>query len=137
MARDRALNARRNARSGASPRYVNPLARGGLVARRVMYAIIGWIAVQIVHGHSGHQALRSARWPAGCSLPVHRAGPGTVAAGGGRARAGDVRRLFDGGSALALIVAGPIWSGPSWPLQEKTNPPVGWSESPWGGREEP
>jgi Domain of Unknown Function (DUF1206) len=38
---------------------VNPLARAGLIARGVMYVIIGWIAVQIAFGHSGHQADQS------------------------------------------------------------------------------
>jgi hypothetical protein len=56
MARDWALNARRIARPGASLRYVNPLACAGLMARGVMYAIVGWITVQIALGHSGHQA---------------------------------------------------------------------------------
>ena len=83
-----------------------------------MYAIIGWIAVQIALGHSGHQAPVGAvaRWLLVAGSPGR---PWTVAAGDGRARAGNVRRLFDRGSAPALIVAGPILSVPSWPLQEK------------------
>jgi hypothetical protein len=35
------------------------LARAGLVARGVLYALIGWLAVQIAFGHSGQQADRT------------------------------------------------------------------------------
>jgi hypothetical protein len=35
------------------------LARAGLVARGVMYVLIGWIAVQIAVGHSRQQADRT------------------------------------------------------------------------------
>jgi hypothetical protein len=35
------------------------LARAGLAARGVMYAIIGWIAVEVAFGHSGQQADRT------------------------------------------------------------------------------
>jgi len=59
----------------------------------------------------------------------------------GAARAGPVRRLFHRGSAPAPA---PTVAGPSVsrrcalsPLQEETNPPAEWSESPWGVREEP
>ena len=35
------------------------LARAGLAARGVLYLVIGWIAVQVAFGHSGHQADRT------------------------------------------------------------------------------
>ena len=75
MARDRALNARRIAQSGASPRYVNPPARAGPIARGVMYAIIGWIAVQIALGHSGHPGRRGGPLAARCRFTGPALGP--------------------------------------------------------------
>ena len=44
------------ARRAARGRVMAGLARTGLAARGVMYAIIGWIALQIAFGSSGHQA---------------------------------------------------------------------------------
>src|SRR5262245_27342916 len=74
-------NARSIARSAANPRYVNPLARAGLVARGVMYVIIGWIAVQIAFGHSGHQADQSGATRLVASTPVGTAALWLLVAG--------------------------------------------------------
>src|SRR5262249_61355419 len=73
ITRNRAPDTRRIARSAANPRYVNPLARAGLIARGVMYVIIGWIAVQIAVGHSGNQADQSGATRLVASSPVGRA----------------------------------------------------------------
>jgi Domain of Unknown Function (DUF1206) len=59
-----ARNTGRNAGGSAGRRVANSpvmkfLARAGLAARGVMYAIIGWIAVQIAFGHSSQQADRT------------------------------------------------------------------------------
>ena len=70
ISRNRAPDARRIARSAANPRYVNPLARAGLIARGAMYVIIGCIAVQIAFGHSGHQADQSGASRLVASTPV-------------------------------------------------------------------
>ena len=81
ITRNRAPNARRIARSAANPRYVNPLARAGLIARGVMYVIIGWIAVQIAFGHSGHQADQSGASRLVASTPVGAAALWLLVAG--------------------------------------------------------
>ncbi len=49
----------RSARWAASSPAMIWLARAGLVARGVMYVLIGWIAVQIAFGHSSQQADRT------------------------------------------------------------------------------
>ena len=46
------------------------LARAGLVARGVMYVIIGWLAVQIAFGHSGRQADQAGALHAISATPV-------------------------------------------------------------------
>jgi Domain of Unknown Function (DUF1206) len=46
------------------------LARAGLAARGVMYAIIGWIAVQVAFGHSRQQADRTGALHSIGSTPV-------------------------------------------------------------------
>jgi hypothetical protein len=46
------------------------LARAGLVARGVMYVLIGWIAVQIAFDHSGQQADRTGALHAIGATPV-------------------------------------------------------------------
>jgi hypothetical protein len=81
ISRNRAPNARRIARSAANPRYVNPLARAGLIARGVMYVIIGWIAIQIAFGHSGHQADQSGATRLVASTPVGTAALWLLVAG--------------------------------------------------------
>ena len=48
--------ARSTGRDAASSRWLQWLARGGLVARGVMYLLIGVLAVQIAFGSSGKQA---------------------------------------------------------------------------------
>ena len=57
---------RRAANSGA----VRFLARAGLAARGVMYAIIGWIAVEVAFGHSRQQADRTGALHSISSTPV-------------------------------------------------------------------
>jgi hypothetical protein len=67
-------------RSGRSARYAGRkaadspamrlLARAGLAARGVMYAIIGWIAVQVAFGHSGRQADRTGALHAIAATPA-------------------------------------------------------------------
>jgi len=46
-------------RRAANSPVMRFLARAGLAARGVMYAVIGWIAVQIAFGHSSQQADRT------------------------------------------------------------------------------
>ena len=55
-ARWRMRGTRMSARRAARSRAMAGLARAGLAARGVMYAIIGWIALQIAFGSPGHQA---------------------------------------------------------------------------------
>jgi Domain of Unknown Function (DUF1206) len=57
--RRRVRGAKYASRRASNSRGMELLARTGLVARGIMYAIIGWIAVQIAVGHSGTQADRS------------------------------------------------------------------------------
>jgi hypothetical protein len=51
-----ARSARRAGRQAANSPAMKWLARAGFVARGIMYAVIGWIALQIAFGHSGQQA---------------------------------------------------------------------------------
>jgi hypothetical protein len=51
-------DARHHARRAATSPWVDRLARFGLAARGLVYLVIGWIAVQIAFGGSGHQADR-------------------------------------------------------------------------------
>ena len=55
-ARRRMRGTRISARRAARSPVMAGLARAGLAARGVMYVIIGWIALQIAFGGSGHQA---------------------------------------------------------------------------------
>ncbi len=50
------MRTRVSARRAARSPVMAGLARAGLAARGVMYVIIGWIALQIAFGSSGHQA---------------------------------------------------------------------------------
>ncbi len=59
MTRRRVRGARYTSRRASKSRGMALLARTGLVARGVMYVIIGWIALQIAFGHAGTQADRS------------------------------------------------------------------------------
>src|SRR6202012_2559895 len=52
-------SARSAGRKAAASTAIRVLARAGLVARGVMYVVIGWIAVQIAFEHSGQQADRT------------------------------------------------------------------------------
>jgi len=56
-------------RAAASP-VTRILARAGLVARGVMYVIIGWIAIQVAFWHSGQQADRTGALHEISSTPV-------------------------------------------------------------------
>jgi len=51
--------AKSKGRQAADSPVVRFLARAGLVARGVMYVLIGWIAVQVAFGHSRQQADRT------------------------------------------------------------------------------
>jgi uncharacterized protein YjiS (DUF1127 family) len=59
MTKRRVRGARYASRRASNSRGMELLARTGLVARGVMYMIIGLIALQIAFGHSGSQADRS------------------------------------------------------------------------------
>jgi hypothetical protein len=63
-------NARYAGRRAANSGAVRFLARAGLAARGVMYALIGWIAVQIAFGHSRQQADRTGALHSIGSTPV-------------------------------------------------------------------
>jgi hypothetical protein len=52
----RARSARSAGRQASNSQAMRFLARAGLVARGIMYIVIGWIAVQIAFGHSRQQA---------------------------------------------------------------------------------
>ena len=58
-ARRKSRNVRYAGRRAADSAAMRFLARAGLTARGVMYAVIGWIAVQIAFGHSRQQADRT------------------------------------------------------------------------------
>jgi hypothetical protein len=55
-ARRRMRGTRISARRAARSPVMAGLARAGLAARGVLYVVIGWIALQIAFGSSGHQA---------------------------------------------------------------------------------
>jgi len=63
-------NARYAGRRAANSGALRFLARAGLAARGVMYAIIGWIAAQIAFGHSRQQADRTGALHSIGSTPV-------------------------------------------------------------------
>ena len=52
----RTRSARSAGRQAANSPAMKWLARAGFLARGIMYAVIGWIALQIAFGHSGQQA---------------------------------------------------------------------------------
>jgi Domain of Unknown Function (DUF1206) len=56
VTRRRTRIASRAGQRASGGRYVELLARSGLAARGVMYAIVGWLAIQIAFGRSGRQA---------------------------------------------------------------------------------
>jgi Domain of Unknown Function (DUF1206) len=68
--------ARRRARSASyarprasNSRYLAVLARAGLAARGIMYAIVGWLALQIAFGRPSHQADQTGAVRAVASTP--------------------------------------------------------------------
>ena len=63
-------SARSAGRKAADSTAIRVLARAGLVARGVMYVVIGWIAVQIAFGHSSQQADRTGALQAIGATPV-------------------------------------------------------------------
>jgi hypothetical protein len=75
--RRRARNARFGARLGARRAAGSPamrgLARTGLLARGVMYILIGWLAVLVAFGDSGQQADRSGALRTVAGTPLGKA----------------------------------------------------------------
>jgi Domain of Unknown Function (DUF1206) len=69
-ARRRSANARYAGRRAANSAAMRFLARAGLAARGVMYAIIGWIAVEVAFGRSRQQADRTGALHSVSSTPV-------------------------------------------------------------------
>jgi hypothetical protein len=63
-------NARYAGRRAANSGAMRFLARAGLAARGIMYAIIGWIAVEVAFGHSRQQADRTGALHSISSTPV-------------------------------------------------------------------
>jgi hypothetical protein len=63
-------NAKYAGRRAANSQAIRFLARAGLVARGVMYVLIGWIAVQIAFGHSRQQADRTGALHSVAATPV-------------------------------------------------------------------
>jgi Domain of Unknown Function (DUF1206) len=57
--RRRSRSTRYRARKAASSPVIRGLARAGLVARGVLYVVIGWLAIRIAMGSSGQQADRT------------------------------------------------------------------------------
>lgn len=55
-ARYRSRQARMSTQRAARSRGLKILGRVGLVARGLMYVLVGWLALQIAFGHSSHQA---------------------------------------------------------------------------------
>lgn len=51
-------DAKGSARRAANSKWLERLARLGLVARGVTYALVGWLALQVAFGNSGRQADR-------------------------------------------------------------------------------
>jgi hypothetical protein len=65
-----ARSARRAGRQAANSPAMKWLARAGFVARGIMYAVIGWIALQIAFHHSGQQADKNGALHTISSTPV-------------------------------------------------------------------
>jgi Domain of Unknown Function (DUF1206) len=63
-------NAKYAGRRVANSQAMRFLARAGLIARGVLYVLIGWIAVQIAVGHSRQQADRTGALHAVAATPV-------------------------------------------------------------------
>jgi hypothetical protein len=63
-------SARSAGRQAANSPAMKWLARAGFVARGIMYAVIGWIALQIAFGHSSQQADKNGALHTISSTPV-------------------------------------------------------------------
>ncbi len=68
--RTRASMARSTGRRAANSPAMKWLARAGFVARGIMYAVIGWIALQVAFGHSSQQADKNGALHELSSTPV-------------------------------------------------------------------
>src|SRR5262249_57173906 len=69
-ARHRAREAKFAGRRAANSRYVDWLARAGLTARGIIYALIGILALEIAFGGSGHKADQSGAVRVVASTPL-------------------------------------------------------------------
>jgi hypothetical protein len=69
-ARHKAREARWAGRRAANSRYVDWLARAGLTARGIIYALIGILALEIAFGNSGHKADQSGAVRVVASTPI-------------------------------------------------------------------
>jgi len=69
-ARHKAREAKYAGRRAANSRYVDWLARAGLTARGIIYALIGILAIELAFGNSGHRADQSGAVRVVASTPV-------------------------------------------------------------------
>ena len=69
-ARHKAKEAKSAGRRAANSHYVDWLARAGLTARGIIYALIGILAIEIAFGNSGHRADQSGAVRVVASRPV-------------------------------------------------------------------
>ena len=69
-ARHKAREAKFAGRRAANSRYVDWLARAGLTARGIIYALIGILAIEIAFGNSGHKADQSGAVRVVASTPL-------------------------------------------------------------------
>jgi len=69
-ARHKAKEAKSAGRRAANSHYVDWLARAGLTARGIIYALIGILAIEIAFGNSGHRADQSGAVRVVASTPV-------------------------------------------------------------------
>jgi hypothetical protein len=69
-ARHKAGEAKFAGRKAANSRYVDWLARAGLTARGLIYALIGILALEIAFGNSGHKADQSGAVRVVASTPI-------------------------------------------------------------------
>jgi hypothetical protein len=69
-ARHKAREAKFAGRRAANSRYVDWLARAGLAARGIIYALIGILAIEIAFGNSGHKADQSGAVRVVASTPL-------------------------------------------------------------------
>ena len=66
----RRKSAKHAGRKAANSQAMRFLDRVGLVARGIMYMIIGWIAAEVAFGHSGQEADRTGALHAIAATPV-------------------------------------------------------------------